>query len=383
MNRKIVILALAVILVIIGILLPLPLPVSFSNKKAFNDPVHVQYSGEGMLYVCAAVGDIPVSGENTVKMKPPVKASTGRERTVLIYIPPGFEPDKVYPVMYLLHGFAARPVFWIKNLIPAIDQAIISGELPPLVVVMPDGTLSGNGRDDPSTKLDERGGCWYINSNRIRYEDFLLYELPAFVRTVVRITDDPEYTIIAGSSMGGFGAAYYSIKYPERFRNAGLFYAALDLRYAVGGKRLKAFRVDRYKPLTRDNPYRIVNKAAGAGILGLTDRWCFYPVFNSDSIPGEFWTKDLPVWQRMQEVNPADILRTTAPDLNETRFFILTGSDDDFNFDDHQAVAIPLIRQAGGSIAPAETIIPGGRHNWNTIEKTIPDFITWLGDTFQ
>ncbi len=385
MNRKLFITIAAVLpaIILIIIMLPFPLPVSFSNKKAFHDPVQISYNGKGMLYVCAADGDIPVSGENTTILKAPVEAVSGRGRTVLIYTPPGFNYNTVYPVLYLLHGFAARPIFWVENLIPAIEKAVISGELHPLVVVMPDGTLSGNGTDDPDTPTDERGGCWYINSNRTGYQDFMMEDLPAFVRTIARISDDPQNTVIGGSSMGGFGAAYYALKYPERFRNAAMFYPALDLRYAIGRNRLKPYRAEKYKAVAGDNSLRIVNKAAGAGVLGLTEKWCYYPVFDSDSVPGEVWKEDLPVWRRMKEVNPADILRTVNPDLAGSRFFILTGSKDDFNFDDHQKVVLPMIRQSGGIVEPEENIISGGRHNWDAIEPSVPDFIRWLGNTFR
>ena len=66
-------------------------------------------------------------------------------------------------------------------------------------------------------------------------------------------------------------------------------------------------------------------------------------MFDSDSVPGDVWTDDLPVWQRLKDVNPADILKSDNPDLTDSRFFILTGSSDDFNFDDHQEVVLPLI----------------------------------------
>jgi len=385
MNRKLIFFTLIILLLIIltGILLPVPLPVSISNKQAFHDSVQMSYSGEGTLFVCSANGDTLLSGENVIIMNAPLETAADRERTVLIYPPPDFDRKEVYPVLYLLHGFAAHPTFWIENLIPSIERAVSNGELPPLIAVIPDGSLSGNGTDDPDTSIDERGGCWYINSNRTRYEDFLLEDLPAFVRTIAIISDDPDNIVIAGSSMGGFGAAYYALRYPERFRNAGLFYPALDLRYAVRGNRLKAYEADKYKPITRDNPFRIVNKAAGSGILGLTDKWCFYPVFNSDSAAGVFWTEDLPVWQRQKDVNPADILLIDNPDLTGSRFFIQTGSSDDFNFDDHQKVVLPMIRQAGGTVEPQDTIIPDGRHNWTSIEPSVPDFIDWLADTFE
>lgn len=384
MNRKVIVFSgILLVLILIGLLLPVPMPVSFSNKMAFSDPQQVSYDGDGVIYVCAAEGDVQVTGENTALMKAPVEPATGRERSVLVYTPPGFDKNKVYPVLYLLHGFAAHPAFWVENLIPFIDTAVLSGELTPLVVVMPDGSLSGNGKDDPATKVDERGGCWYINSNRVMFEDFMLMQLPVFVSSIAQISADAGHNLVAGSSMGGFGAAYYSVRYPERFKNAGLFYPALDLRYTVEGNRLKDFSPDGYEAVVKDRPLRIVNKAAGGDVLGLTEKWCYYPVFDSDSVTGAFWQEDLPVWQRLEAVNPADLLREGNPELNGSRFFVLTGSEDDFNFDDHQLVVFPLIKQAGGTVAPEQTIIPGGQHNWDTIAPQVPDFISWLDDVLS
>jgi len=372
-----------VILAVFVIAIPIPLPVKIANKRAFHDPAEISYSGEGTLYACTARGDLSPAGKNVVVVPAPMETATGKERTLFVYTPPGFDPRRVYPALYCLHGYAARPGFWVENLLPAIESAIIKGGLPPVVILMPDGTIGGNGRDNPATDIDERGGAWYINSNLVKYENFLLYDLPAFIDDFVHISSDPGKTVIVGSSMGGFGAALYSLKYPEKFRNAALFYPALDLNYAVRGKRLAPYEAERYRPVRKDKPVRIVNKAAGAGVIGLTDKWCFYPVFDSDKIPGSVWSEDIPVWERMESVNPKDILEEWSPDLRETRYFILTGGKDDFNFDDHQDIVLPLLKEAGAVIDPATTIVPEGRHAWSSVEPYLPSFIEWLDNSLK
>lgn len=374
-RRNILIGAGVLILVVLGILSPLPVPVSLANRLAFSDPAAVAYEGRGRLYACTADGDIAPMGKNVIPLPAPAACSG---RTVLVYTPPDFDPSTEYPILYLLHGFAARPSFWVENLLPSIDAAISGGTLQPLLVVMPDGTISGNGLDNLDTAIDERGGCWYIDSNLVQYRSFLLEDLPEAVQSITGMENFPDRAVIAGSSMGGFAATHYALAFPQRFPAAAGFYPALDLRYAINGNRLAPYREARYTPIHTDRPLRIVNKAVGAGILGLTDAWCFYPVFDSDTFPGPAWSEDLPVWDRMRRVNPADLLRDATPDLDDSNIFLLVGSKDDFNFDDHLDVVLSLLWEAGAEVAPADNIIPGGRHAWETLEGHLPLFIEWL-----
>ena len=363
---------------IVTIILPVPMPVGFSNAKAFSDPAVISFNGRGTLYACIAEGDAAPSGPGVTICSAPVETTSGRARSVLIYTPPGFDPGREYPVMYLLHGFAARPAFWVEHLLPVLDAAVSAGRLPPLIVVMPDGTIGGNGLDDPDTPCDDRGGCWYIDSNQVQYADFMLNVLPGFIEATAGVSLEAGISVLAGSSMEGFAAAYYALRYPKRFPAAALFYPGLDLRYAVRGSRLAPYREGGYKPVEKDRPLRVVNKAAGGGVLGLTEKWCYYPVFDSDSRPGPVWKENLPVWQRLKSVNPLDILKDNPPDLSASRFFLVTGGEDDFNFDDHIPLTVPLLEEAGATIDPPVNILPGGRHSWETVEEVIPAFLTWL-----
>lgn len=98
-------------------------------------------------------------------------------RTLLVYLPPGYQEgvskNYKYPVLILLHGFKENGssydhLYRIKTI---ADQMISSGEIQPMVIVMPDGS----GRF---------GGSFFTNSVYTdssifagKYEDYITKEL--------------------------------------------------------------------------------------------------------------------------------------------------------------------------------------------------------------
>jgi S-formylglutathione hydrolase FrmB len=132
-------------------------------------------------------------------------------RDAYVYLPPGFSPDRRYPVLYLLHGFWGEPSSFIAGLhIGEIaDESIRSGEARPFIAVMPPGGL-------PSGSKGERAkGEWAGPS-----ESYI-------VHTVVPWTDAHLPTIavararaIAGVSAGAFGAVDIALRHLGTFGTA-------------------------------------------------------------------------------------------------------------------------------------------------------------------
>lgn len=98
-------------------------------------------------------------------------------RTLLIYLPPGYQEGVAnkhkYPVLFLLHGFKENGTSYdhFYRIKTVADQMISSGEIQPMVIVMPDGS----GRF---------GGSFFNNSlfpdSSVfagRYEDYVTREL--------------------------------------------------------------------------------------------------------------------------------------------------------------------------------------------------------------
>ena len=141
-----------------------------------------------------------------------------------VYLPPGYAADGSvrYPVLYLLHGRGDKMTAW-TTIKPDLDRLIHEGRMPAVIAIMPDAPAS-------------RRAGYYIDSQFTGKEN-----LPAGERMESAFTTDliahvdatyPTRTgragrIVAGYSMGGYGALRHSLAHPE------LFGAAILLSPAV------------------------------------------------------------------------------------------------------------------------------------------------------
>ena len=60
-------------------------------------------------------------------------------RPTVVYLPPGYDPTRRYPVLYLLQGFPGSPYQYVDgiDLPTAADSRITAGTLPPFIAVIP------------------------------------------------------------------------------------------------------------------------------------------------------------------------------------------------------------------------------------------------------
>lgn len=76
--------------------------------------------------------------------KPPVKQSTAITKPVKIYTPPGYDPQKQYPYIIVMHGFDSSEIRWFDlanpKLVTLFDNLISSGITKPFVAVYPRGS---------------------------------------------------------------------------------------------------------------------------------------------------------------------------------------------------------------------------------------------------
>src|SRR3989442_6725944 len=70
-------------------------------------------------------------------------AALCEKRDLYVYLPPGYDPRKQYPVGIFLHGAAQDEQFFLQNPVELFDQAIVDGRLPPVILAAPDGSLLG------------------------------------------------------------------------------------------------------------------------------------------------------------------------------------------------------------------------------------------------
>ncbi|APY11606.1 hypothetical protein BWZ22_10290 [Seonamhaeicola sp. S2-3] len=132
-----------------------------------------------------------------------------------IYLPSGYNQAKDLPVLYYLHGFGGNH-FSSSKFIKIVDSLISKHNFPKLIIVSP--------------KTDK---TWYMDNieGTIKYSTMFISEFIPFIKEKYAVTNSPKQTMIAGNSMGGFGALRFSMLYPNIFGICLGFQSAIDTDY--------------------------------------------------------------------------------------------------------------------------------------------------------
>ncbi len=261
-----------------------------------------------------------------------VKSATlGKEVEYSIYLPSDYETSsRRYPVLYLLHGYTDDETGWTQfgeaNLIA--DRLIQSGEVPPMIIVMPDAGVS-----------------WYVNSadGKVKYEDFFIGEFIPFIDANYRTRAAKEFRAVAGLSMGGHGSLIMAMKHPD------LFVAAAPLSAGI-------FTEDELVNMPDDNWDKVFGPPYGKGLKGkerLTEHL------------GQNWILKI-------------VENTKAEDLQKVRYYIDCG-DGDFLIKGNMALHALLIDKK----IPHEFRVRDGEHNWTYWRTALPEVLKFVGESFH
>jgi S-formylglutathione hydrolase FrmB len=158
------------------------------------------------------------AGIRTVSYESP---SVGRTLKYNVALPKSYEaePDRRYPVLYLLHGFTSDYTAW------AFLGAGKAAEPFDLIVVMVDS-----------------GNSWYSNwaesegDAKNAWEDALIKDLMGHVDATYRTIARREGRAINGLSMGGYGAMTVGLRHPELFASVGSHSGAIGFARSIGDR---------------------------------------------------------------------------------------------------------------------------------------------------
>lgn len=135
----------------------------------------------------------------------------GREMPYAVYLPPGYDPasPRRYPVLYMLHGLGGNHLEeWPGyGLLDAAASLIASGELQPLIIVLPEG----------------EDGYWVDHANGgPAWGTYLARDVVAEIDGRFATLTSPGGRAIGGNSMGAHGAIQLAINFPGVFGVVGV-----------------------------------------------------------------------------------------------------------------------------------------------------------------
>lgn len=183
------------------------------------------------------------------------RAGDPHVRELAIYLPPDAAPAEL-PLIVVLAGYSGRGQGylethpWRAGLVLQYERAVLAGQAPPAVLVLP----------DCFTRL---GGSQYVNSSFLgRYEDYVADEVVPFAERHAGARGGRRGVV--GKSSGGFGALHLAMRRPGLFSAAasvsgdccfelcyaGAFPAALRalVRHGMDPARFLAAFAERPKP---------------------------------------------------------------------------------------------------------------------------------------
>lgn len=281
-----------------------------------------------LLFAFEGVCQLQPIGQVKESLKMPSKI-LGEDVKYSIYLPYDYETsERSYPVVYLLHGYSDDDTGWIQfgEANRLADKAIASGEIPPIILVMPDAKVT-----------------WYINDYKgeTRYEDMLIQELIPFIDKNYKTRANKRYRAVSGLSMGGYGSLVLAMHYPELFSSCAALSAAVRTDEQIIA-----------------NPYyqNSYKNIYGANLEG------------KDRI-SEHWKKNSPIHLAQS---------ASVENIRKVRFYLDCGDDDFLTIGN--AMLHVVMKQ---NDIKHEYRVRDGVHNWDYWRSGLIDGLKFIGKSFH
>lgn len=149
-------------------------------------------------------------------------------REMYIYTPACYDEqkDRVFPVVYLMHGGGECSAAWFEqgNTAAIMDNLIAKRKAVPMVIVATNGTVSRK-TDRPAGFPPQIGGYGWEMMQLIN--DEMKQTVIPFAEKHYRVSSDRNQRAMCGLSMGGGQSFYVGLRNPDLFAHIGSFSAGI------------------------------------------------------------------------------------------------------------------------------------------------------------
>jgi len=282
-----------------------------------------------------------------------------KKRDMYVYLPPGFDPCKRYPLMLWLHGFSEDEFVFLRDVIVPLDRAINAGQLPPVIIAAPDGSVRG-------VDCLLSSSSYFLNSEAGRFEDYLMVDVWNFLLNRFPIRPEAEAHAIIGVSMGGGAAFNKAIKFPDYFRHVVGLYPPLNLRWQDCHGRYRGNFDPNCWGWRTDFVHRRTVLARFYGIP-IRMKALLNPLYgrrNPETLPSVIRN------------NPIEMLGIYDVQPGQIEMYVAYGGKDQFNIDAQVESFLYVAHQRGLEVGVGYD--PQGKHNRRTAERLLPGIIEWI-----
>ena len=147
------------------------------------------------------------------------------ERRMVVYLPESYnkEPERHYPVVYLLHGARGNETTWIErgDAIMCVDSLWQAAAAREFILVLPNTNNYFSDKDyNNGHAVNAVRAFWIVDGET---ESYFMKDVVANVDSLFRTIPEKSSRAIAGMSTGGLQAIYLSANNPDSFGYVGLF----------------------------------------------------------------------------------------------------------------------------------------------------------------
>lgn len=146
----------------------------------------------------------------------------GADREAYVYLPPEYDTNKKYPVLYMIHGIGCDKGQWYSmSLNNILSNMICSGEVAPFIAVLP-SVIPKDGVSSETLGSENIGAF-------TKFEEEFLKDLEPYILQNYSVSPEREDTGVCGLSMGGMEALHLGFAIKDHFNYIGSFSAAPTL----------------------------------------------------------------------------------------------------------------------------------------------------------